>query len=202
MFFTADGVEQATRLSVGVHHAQRFRLASAQHIIDLGCGIGADSMAFAGLGLRVSAIERDEETALAAKANLASFPEAELIHADGRDIDLAQFDADALWLDPARRHNGHRIKDPENWSPALSTALDLARKFPAAGIKVAPGIDYAYLPQDAHVQWISVAGDLLEAVIWLGLARKPGAKRTGYYLRAHHKLHRPHRRTQRRCRTC
>lgn len=175
MFFTADGVEQATRLSVGVHHAQRFRAAHAQHVIDLGCGIGADSMAFAGLGLHVSAIEQDGDTALAARANLSPFPEATVIHADGRELDLAELRADALWLDPARRHNGQRINDPEHWSPALSTALTLAKDFPTAGIKVAPGIDYDYLPPNAHVQWISVNGDLLEAVIWLGeAAPEPG----------------------------
>lgn len=175
MLFTADGLEQATRLNVGVFHAQRLRSAGATRVIDLGCGIGADSMAFAGLGLEVRSIEIDPETAAVANFNLSSFPEAEVINADAFDIDLESLGADALWLDPARRLNGKRINDPAKWMPSLKNAIELARAFPAAGIKVAPGIDYSDLPEDAHVQWISVDGDLLEAVIWLGgVAGGPG----------------------------
>lgn len=175
MLFTADGLEQATRLQVGVFHAQRLRSAGATRVADVGCGIGADSMAFAGLGLEVRSIERDPEAAAAARFNLSSFPEAEVIEADAFDVDLATLGADALWLDPARRLNGKRINDPAKWMPSLATAIDLARSFDSAGIKVAPGIDYTDLPEDAHVQWISVDGDLLEAVIWLGnAAPRPG----------------------------
>lgn len=175
MLFTTDGLEQATRLPVAVHHAQRFVQAGAHRVLDLGCGIGGDSMAFAGLGLRTVSVEIDPTTAQAAAFNLGSFPEATVLQTDGRTLDLSSVGADALWLDPARRKNGRRINNPEEWEPALSVALNLARQFPAAGIKIAPGIDYAVLPRDAHVQWISDGGELLEAVIWLGqAATRPG----------------------------
>ncbi|WP_216379482.1 class I SAM-dependent methyltransferase [Arcanobacterium phocae] len=185
MLFTNDGVEQATRLPVAAHHAQRFRNAHIHHVIDLGCGVGADSMAFAGLGLRVTSVESDADTAQAATFNLSAFPEARVIHADGRELDLQSFSADALWLDPARRSNGKRIADPEQWAPPLSTALRLAEQFPAAGIKVAPGIDYAALPDNAYVEWTSVDGDLLEAVIWLGSAA-PQPGRSARIIRGSH----------------
>lgn len=176
MFFTSAGLEQATRFDVGVHHAARLREAGVTHVIDLGCGIGADSLAFAALGLRVSAVETDPETAVAARANLASFPEARVIIGDGLELDLESLGAQALWLDPARRNaSGKRLMDPEQWSPRLSTALQLAERFTAAGIKVAPGIAHGLCPPAAHVQWISHESDLLEAVIWLGAAApKPG----------------------------
>lgn len=175
MIFTKDGLEQATRLSVGAFHADRFRAAGATHIVDFGSGIGADSMAFAALGFRSTAIERDENTAAAAQLNLKPFPEVEVLSADGFDIDLEALGADAIWIDPARRRDGRRLKNPEDWLPSLSEALELASRFNAAGIKVAPGIDYGVLPQDALVEWISMDGDLVEAVIWLGAAaEKPG----------------------------
>lgn len=170
MIFTQDGLEQATRLSVGAFHANRFREAGATHIVDFGAGLGADSMAFAALGFRTTAIEMDADTAGAARINLRPFPEATLIHANGFDVELAALGADAIWIDPARRRDGHRLKNPRDWSPPLQDALALADHFPTAGIKVAPGIDYAELPQDALVEWISVDGDLVEAVIWLGQA--------------------------------
>ncbi len=176
MFFTAAGLEQATRLTVAAHHASRFRNAGATHIIDMGCGIGADSMACAALGLRVTSIEVDPLTACFARANLAPFPEAEVVEADARHVDIAAVGADAIWMDPARRDAaGHRLKNPEDWAPPLSMALGVARHFASAGIKVAPGIAHGLCPEDAHVQWISVDGDLVEAVIWMGRAApQPG----------------------------
>src|SRR5690606_9223326 len=53
MLFTQAGLEQATRLPVAALHAGRFRDAGAERVVDLGCGIGGDALAFAGLGLRV-----------------------------------------------------------------------------------------------------------------------------------------------------
>ena len=43
--------------------AQRFAEAGVQEVWDLGCGIGADAMAFADAGLYVVAVELDPETA-------------------------------------------------------------------------------------------------------------------------------------------
>lgn len=177
MIFTRDGLEQATRLSVGVFHAARLRDAGATHILDLGCGIGADSLAFTGLGMLTTSIEMDADAAAAAAYNLRPFPEANILHADARKVDLASLGADAVWLDPARRRDGKRLKNPEDWAPRLSEAIEIARAFPAAGIKVAPGIDYAAVPQDALVEWISVEGSLAEAVIWLGAAAPSPGRR-------------------------
>lgn len=170
MLLTSEGLEQATRLSVGAFHAQRLRDAGAHTVIDFGSGIGADSMAFAGLGLNTTAIEMNEEAAAAATINLMPFPEAKVIMANGFEIDLDELGADSIWIDPARRKDGKRIKNPEEWYPSLSDAIKLARNFPSAGIKIAPGIDYSALPSDAMVEWISEKGSLLEAVIWLGRA--------------------------------
>lgn len=43
MLFTRDGLEQATRLSVAVHHARRFTNAGITIMADITAGIGADS---------------------------------------------------------------------------------------------------------------------------------------------------------------
>src|SRR5690606_10743147 len=60
MLFTPEGLEQATRLPVAARHAQRYASAGARLVADLGCGIGSDAMAMAGLGLRVLGVEKDE----------------------------------------------------------------------------------------------------------------------------------------------
>jgi hypothetical protein len=62
MLFTADGLEQATRLSVAAHHARRYVDAGCERVADLGCGLGSDAMAFAGLDRSVLAVDSDELT--------------------------------------------------------------------------------------------------------------------------------------------
>ena len=52
----------------------------------------------------------------------------------------------------------------------------------ALGIKVAPGIDHAALPADAHVQWVSVGGDVVEAGIWCGPLAVEGPGRSALVL--------------------
>lgn len=183
MLLTPDGLEQATRLVVSAHHAARFAAAGPKLVADLGCGIGGDAMALAGLGLRVLAVERDEATAALATVNLMPFPEAEVRCADAMAIDLAAEGVDAVFADPARRAGGRRITDPEQWSPALSRVLALRERVEALGVKVAPGIDHALLPADSLAQWVSVDGEVVEAGVWCGPLAPEGPGRSALCLR-------------------
>ena len=182
MLFTPDGLEQATRLAVSAHHAARYARAGVRRVADLGCGIGGDAMALAGLGLKVLAVERDEATAALATVNLMAFPEAEVLCADALELDLAARGVDAVFADPARRADGRRVSDPEQWSPALGRVLALREDVEALGVKVAPGTDHAALPADAHVQWVSVGGDVVEAGIWCGPLAEEGPGRSALVL--------------------
>lgn len=184
MLFTADGLEQATRLAVSAHHAARYAAAGISKVADLGCGIGGDAVALAGLDLPVLAFDRDEATAALATINLMPFPHASVVCADALEIDLAEHGVDAVFADPARRAQGRRIADPEQWSPALSRVLALRERVPALGVKVAPGIDHAALPSDSHVQWVSVDGDVVEAAIWCGPLAPEGPGRSALVLRS------------------
>ena len=182
MLFTPDGLEQATRLTVSAHHAARYARAGARRVADLGCGIGGDALALAGLGLPVLAVERDEATAALATVNFMAFPEVEVLCADALEVNLAERGIDSVFADPARRADGRRIADPEQWSPALSQILALRDDVEALGIKVAPGIDHAALPADAHVQWVSMGGDVVEAGIWCGPLAVEGPGRSALVL--------------------
>ena len=128
MLFTPDGLEQATRLRVAAMHAGRFAEAGVDVVADLGCGIGADSLAFAALDLGVLAVERDEVTAAIATYNLAPFPSARVELGDAETADLAGIGG--VWLDPARRADGPRLDDPSDWSPSLDWAFGIARDRP------------------------------------------------------------------------
>ena len=70
MFFTPDGLEQATRWVVARWRAARFVEAGVSDVWDLGCGNGADAMALAEAGPGAHAVESDPATAALARANL------------------------------------------------------------------------------------------------------------------------------------
>jgi hypothetical protein len=181
MLFTQAGLEQATRLEVGAHHARRYRDAGVSHIADLTCGIGADAMAFAGVGLRVTASDVDEMTAAIATVNLRHFPEAVVRHGDGLTLDLA--DVDGLYADPARRTSrGTRLFDPAAYAPPLDSVLALRSSVPALGLKLGPGIPHAALPDDAQAQWVSVDGDVVEVGLWFGPLAPEGPGRSALVL--------------------
>lgn len=185
MLFTPDGVEQATRLVVAALHARRYLDAGVTKVADLTAGVGADALAFAGVGLQVLATDVDEVTAAIATVNLRHFPEAEVRHADGLSIDLAAEGVDGIYADPARRtRGGRRVFDPAAYAPPLDAVWSLRDAVPALGIKVGPGIPHQGLPDDAETQWVSVDGDVVEAGLWFGPLAPDGPGRSALLLRS------------------
>lgn len=174
MLFTAPSLEQASRLRVAAQHAGRFARAGLTRVADLGCGIGGDSLALASLDLTVTAVERDEATAVLASYNLAPFPSARVVHGDAADLPLDEIDG--LWLDPARREGARKLTRPDDWSPSLTDALALGQRRPA-GIKLAPAMDRGLIPDDVEAQWVSDGGDVVEVVLWTGTLARPGVHR-------------------------
>ncbi|GAA2715614.1 MULTISPECIES: class I SAM-dependent methyltransferase [Streptomyces] len=176
MFFTPNGVEQATRASVAAHRARRFAALGVRRLADLCCGNGGDAIALARAGIAVLAVDRDPLTAAVARANAEALGLADLIEvrcADVTDVDTSGYDA--VFVDPARRGGRGRIFDPEAYSPPLSWAIDAARSAPHAALKIAPGIPHEAVPDDAEAEWISDGGDVKEAVLWFGTG--PGTRR-------------------------
>ena len=183
MLFTPEGLEQATRLPVAARHAQRYASAGARLVADLGCGIGSDAMAMAGLGLRVLGVEKDEVTAAVAAVNLRAF-DATVRHGDALEVDLVAEGVDAVFADPARRTRaGTRVFDPRAYSPDLDTLLALRETVPALGLKVGPGIPYRALPSETHAQWVSVDGAVVEAGLWFGPLAPEGSGRSALVMR-------------------
>ena len=178
MLFTEAGLEQATRLPVAALHAGRYVRAGLTSVADLGCGIGADALAFAGAGLQVHAVDADEVTAAITTYNLAPFPEARVSHGTAEETDLS--DVESVYLDPARRTSGHtstnRLANSEDYSPSLDFAFGLADKLPT-GIKLGPGFDREQIPDTCEAQWISVNGDVVEVGLWFGPLKRDGISR-------------------------
>ncbi len=176
LLFTEDGLEQASRLQAAALHAGRFLGAKLERIADLGCGIGAESLAMAAVDLHIDAFEIDEATAALAVFNLGAFDNVEVHHSDVTTVDLAQFDG--LFFDPARRELGGsrgeravRKFDPAEYSPNFDWVIEQARTKPT-GIKLGPGHPHEAIPADAEAQWVSIDGDLVECTLWFGAVRR------------------------------
>ena len=174
MAFSQEGLEQATRLTIAALHARRFREAGIDRVADLTCGLGADAMAMAALGLGVVAFELDEATALLADHNLRHWPDAVVVHADSLAT-VRGVDVGGVFADPARRSGAGRRHSPADYLPPLDSVLALRDQFPALGLKLGPGVPHEALPGDAECEWVSVDGDVVEAGVWCGpLARRMG----------------------------
>jgi hypothetical protein len=180
MLFTPAGLEQATRLSVAARHAERYATAGLKRVADLGCGVGADSMALATLGREVTAIEIDETTAAAATVNLMPWSNATVVNADVASIDISAYDG--VWLDPARRATSSsgtsRIFDPEAFSPPLSFVEQLADTGKPVGVKLGPGIPHSAVPAGCEAQWVSVGGEVAEVALWFNALKREGVRRS------------------------
>jgi SAM-dependent methyltransferase len=167
MFFTRDGLEQATRSVVADRRAARLAAAGVSTLADLGCGLGADALAAARRGMSVYAVDADPLTAAVAAANAAVLGlEVTVDCADATGVDVDGFDA--VFADPARRGGRGRVLDPRSWSPPWDFVSRLPERVPRTVLKLAPGIDHALLPPGAEGEWVSVDGDLVEAAFWCG----------------------------------
>ena len=175
MLFTEAGLEQASRLAVAAHHADRFLKHGITSVTDLGCGIGADSLAFATMGLRVVSVEKDPETAALAAFNLAPFENAKVELGDAQEFNP---DTQALWFDPARRNletktESRQMVSPSDFSPDLDWVFSQARLKPT-GVKLGPAFPHELIPEDCEAQWVSHQGDLVELSLWFGTLGKSG----------------------------
>lgn len=196
MLFTQAGLEQASRVPVAELHAARF--AGCTTVADLGCGLGAESLAFLRAGLQVRAVELDPITAQFAHHNLSveatalrdkhqSAPRFDVVTGDATAVGSA--DAHGVFLDPARRTAGHRdtmrLVSSDDYSPSLDFAFAAARSSRSGGVKLGPGIDRELIPDDAEAQWVSVDGQLVEMGLWFGAAARAGVRRAATVLRVH-----------------
>jgi len=170
MYFTRAALQQATSYAVSAYRAKRFQ--EFNQVFDLGCSIGGDTLALAAL-TRVTAIDRDPLRLAMAQANLLALDlPANFLQADlATRLPLASFrpDSPALFFDPARRTADRRIFTVRDYQPSLAIVHEWLPVFPAIGVKISPGVKLTELDEyKTEIEFISLRGDLKEAVLWFG----------------------------------
>jgi len=161
--FTDDSLQQASDDTIRQYRAQ---LCRGQSVLDVCCSIGSDALAFAEAGCEVIGLDIDPVRVAIAEHNANVMGVSARF--DVRDVTQASFDKiDVVFYDPARRKSdGNRIFDVEQYIPPLS----LVHNFYAdeIAVKLSPAVDLAQLESyGGQVEFISVNGDLKEAVLWL-----------------------------------
>ena len=181
LWWTAEALEQSSSYDVASHRAARF--AGCPQVLDLCCSVGGDLLPLAEVA-PVLGVDLDATRLMLAAENARVL---------GHEVTLVQADvtrlapAGAVFVDPARRAGGRRVFDPRSYTPSLDVVLRWLEQTERVGAKVAPGIDYAHLPAEVEVEVVSLRGDVKEAVLWAGAARR-GARRTATLLPGGHVL--------------
>jgi hypothetical protein len=165
MFFTPDGLEQATRARVATHRAGRLQAFGTATLVDLGCGIGGDLLASARAGITCAGVDLDPVRVAVAEANLAALGLAGAVMvADVTALDTSPFEV--AFADPARRTGAGRSFRVEDWTPPWPFVERLLAR--DSCVKVAPGIPPDLVPEGVEAEWVSDRGEVKEAALWSG----------------------------------
>lgn len=173
LFFTPDALEQASDPHIREY---RSRGTNGLRVIDAGCGIGADSLALAAAGADVLGLDHDPLRVAMARLNAAAL--GQTARFDVADVRRSLPDADMIFFDPARRTaDGDRIFDVDAYAPPLSTVRCWSA--PQIMVKLSPGVNLDQLAAySGTVEFISVNGDLKEALLHLGQGDVPARRAT------------------------
>jgi hypothetical protein len=175
LYFTRQALEQASSYAVASYRARRY--AGFERLLDLGCSVGCDTLALAEQAFTLG-VDLDELRLGMAQANLTALGLAEragFVQADlAAPLPFARFNKTGsayigAFFDPARRTDERRLFSVRDYHPPLEVIRGWLRNFPALGVKISPGVKLEELhPYDAEIEFISLGGELKEAVLWFG----------------------------------
>lgn len=139
------------------------RFYSVKTITEFGTGIGGDSV-FLCRNFEVMGFEADAARAHLAQANQKRLsPDAFQLSIDIESQAVAQLSGQLLFCDPSRREQ-KRLYKPDSWSPPLDSVL-LHPRFINKIVKAAPGLDCSTLSAGVEVHFLSLKGQLKEAML-------------------------------------
>jgi SAM-dependent methyltransferase len=170
MYFTRQALEQASSYEIAHYRARRYR--GFERLFDLGCSVGCDTLALAEQAFTVG-VDLDGLRLEMARSNLDALglaERADIVQADlTTALPFARLSRTGVFFDPARRTDERRVFSVHDYQPPLGVIQGWLPKFPALGVKISPGVKIEELAgYDAEVEFISLHGQLKEAVLWFG----------------------------------
>jgi hypothetical protein len=182
LLLTPIGLEQASDPEVAAWRAQRVATAT---VWDLGAGLGADALAMAAAGARVTAVDLDggRLRLLRHNAEVLGLEVATLV-ADALEVDVPR--GALLHADPGRRRDGRRVRRLGEHVPPVGRLLERHRDVRGAALVLSPAVDLddPELPADAELEFVADEEGLRETVVWIGCLSTPGIRATATLLPA------------------
>jgi hypothetical protein len=163
MLFDRDGLEMASDERLAAYHASRFP-AGAQ-VIEVGCGVGSDTIALARRG-PVLAYESDPARAAMARHNLR-------VHGVEAEVRTESWTPDVgggyAFADPSRRAGGRRTLEPSDFSPNPVELVRSCSQATLVGMKLSPMLPDAFFAQfEARREFASLGRECRESLLWFG----------------------------------
>lgn len=168
MFFVREALEQSSSETISRYRAERY--SEGTTVLDLGCGIGGDTIGLASRG-PVMAFDRDPVRLMMAERNVAVYGLSERTQFVCADITEMPLKGDAAFLDPSRREGGRRVRKLADLSPSIEFIRRLIGEIPDCGIKLSPitsDEELTSLAGAGEIEFISEGGECKEALAWFG----------------------------------
>ncbi len=169
MYFTRDGLEQATAPAVSTVRFSRLAAAGVRSLADLCCGIGGDllvaaaTIAETAVGPGVVGVDLDPVACATARANLGAVGlSAAVVEAAAEDYDVDGYDA--VFADPARRGPTGRSWHRDGYAPDWHFVERLMSR--RACVKTSPALPRTAAPPDTEPEWVSLDGQAREVCLW------------------------------------
>jgi hypothetical protein len=185
LFFTREALELASSAAVATYRSRRFR--PFEIVADLGCSVGCDTLALAARarvsrGFQTVGIDRDPLRLAMASENIRALglrDRAFVVMADLESpLPLARRGGAALFFDPGRREGEVRARSVRDYHPPLAILETWLPHWRNLGVKISPAVRMAELARyDSEIEFISLNGELKEAVLWFGELRRDGVRR-------------------------
>lgn len=180
MYFTKTALQQSSSFAISSYRAQRYQ--QFERIFDLGCSIGADTIEFASLA-PVVGIDLNPLRLAMAHSNtktLGLSKQVDFICADlETQLPFKAFARAGGFFDPARRTLGGRVFSVAEYKPPLDIIQRWLPIIPDLGVKISPGVKLSEIDHwQAEIEFISLNGELKEAVLWFGSLKSASMRAT------------------------